>query len=83
MLEYKLKNFKSALKNVNSKLIIFKLIKLQTIGTYEYSKHLTSIHQREIRRAMYFISLLLANSIPLLGYKHGIKLFRKTYYICP
>lgn len=81
--EYDLENFNFALQNVKSKIIIFKMIKLQTVGSYEYSKHLKSNHQMEIRGSICFILMFLKNSIKLLGNRHGIKLVSKTHCVCP
>ena len=74
-----MENFNSILKNAKIKIIIFKLIKLQTVDTYEYPKHHESAHWREIRKSMCFILLLLENSNKLLGYKRGVKQFSRTH----
>lgn len=79
--EHNLENFHFALKDVKSKIIIFKLIKLQTVGSYEYSKHPKSAHQGEIRGSICFILMFLKNSTKLPGYRHGIKLFSKTHSV--
>lgn len=76
--EHNLEKFNSAWKNVKSQIMIFKLIKLQTVDSYEYSKHLKSAYQREIRRSTCFILMLLKTSITLLGYKHGNKAIQQN-----
>ena len=68
-----LQNFNFALKNAKAKTTTFKLIKLQTVDTYEYSKHTKSTHQRETRNPTLFHFIVTKNSIKLLDYKHGIK----------